>query len=146
VLQAWATARNRRITIVLGAVCLLAIAAALAVGLSDNPPGIALAFVGALAAVLAFVHPWRAARKFWMLVGISLAAFVVLVLVHNVAEVVASRSGTGSMLGAPLSILSGAAFVAALFLCPAGCMVGVIGGVVMLARNSRKDSESEAPV
>jgi len=102
--------------------------------------------VGALAAVLAFVHPWRAARKFWMLVGISLAAFVVLVLVHNVAEVVASRSGTGSLLGAPLSILSGAAFVAALFLCPAGCLVGVIGGVMMLVRNRRRDSESEAPV
>lgn len=100
-LQAWTTARNRRITIVLGAVCLLAMAAALAVGLADNPPGIALALVSAFAAVLISVHPWRSARKFRMLVVVSMAAFVVLVFAHNVTELIAGRSGTGSTLGLP---------------------------------------------
>ena len=64
---ALSTPQNRIKTLILLVICgLLAIAAA-AVGIDDNLPGILLAYLAATAFVLAFVHPWRSARKFMFL-------------------------------------------------------------------------------
>jgi hypothetical protein len=144
-LQAWATARNRRVTIVLVAVCVLAIAAAAVVGLSDNPPGLALAAAGCVAAVLAVVHPWRAPREFWILLLFSVVGFVALAVLHNVFEALAAWSGSGSLFRVPLEVLGAVAFVAALLLCPAGCLVGAVGGIVMMVRTRCKPAGPGAP-
>ena len=66
-IAALSTLHNRTKTSILVAVCgLLAIAAA-TVGVDDNLPGVLLAFLAATAFVLAFVHPWRTAKKFVLL-------------------------------------------------------------------------------
>ena len=63
-INAFSTLGNRGKTFVLLVICgLLAIAATI-VGINDNLPGILLAFLAAVAFVLAFAHPWRSARKF----------------------------------------------------------------------------------
>jgi uncharacterized membrane protein (UPF0136 family) len=75
-IAAFSTPYNRTRTFILLAVCgLLAIAAA-AIGIDDNPPGVLLAFLAATAFVLAFVHPWRTARKFMFLLLASFLGFV----------------------------------------------------------------------
>ena len=62
--EAFATRHNRNRTAVWIAVCCILSAAAAIEGISDNLPGILLAFGAAIALVLAFVHPWRSATKF----------------------------------------------------------------------------------
>lgn len=51
--------QDRTRTLVFLAICGVAAIAAVLVGISDNPPGILLAFTAAAAFVLAIVHPWR---------------------------------------------------------------------------------------
>jgi hypothetical protein len=71
-MDAFSTPQNRIKTFILLFVCgLLAIAAAV-LGIDDNPPGILLAFLAALALILAFVHPWRTEREFLFLLLASI--------------------------------------------------------------------------
>ena len=56
-LEALSTPRNRTLTFVFLAICCASAIAAVVVGISDNPPGILLAFGAATALILAFVHP-----------------------------------------------------------------------------------------
>jgi hypothetical protein len=58
VLEALSTPHNRTVSFVLLFVCGLSAIASGVVGISDNPPGILLAFLAAAAFVLGFVHPW----------------------------------------------------------------------------------------
>lgn len=113
----------------------LAIAAAM-VGLDDNPPGLLLALFACMAAVAAFVHPWRAARAFGFLAGGSVLGFGLFAVLHNVFEAVAgqSPSALATYVLQPLGVI---AFFVALLLCPAGLLVGIIGAFSMFVRGRR---------
>ena len=56
-LEALSTPRNRNLTLVFLAICCASATTAVVVGVSDNPPGILLAFGAVTALVLAFVPP-----------------------------------------------------------------------------------------
>ena len=72
---ALSTPRNRKVTVVFLAIAAALAAAAGLVGISDNPPGILLAYGAAAALVLAFVHPWRTSRQFRYLLYGSFLGF-----------------------------------------------------------------------
>jgi hypothetical protein len=103
---------QRRRTLLLLVVCGALAAAAGGVGTSDNLPGFSLAVLSATALVLAFVHPWRTSKRFLLLVGASILVFVASVVLSNVFE----DSAAG-----------GVFFFIALWLCPAGLLVGIVG-------------------
>ena len=100
--EAFATRHNRNRTAVWIAVCCILSAAAAIEGISDNLPGILLAFGAAIALVLAFVHPWRSATKFRNLLFGSAAALVVSGLLHNVFDAVAGQVEGTALLQVPL--------------------------------------------
>ena len=137
-IEALATPRNRTRTLVLLVICgLLAIAAA-TVGISDNAPGILLAYVAATAFVVAFVHPWRTPRHFRRLLYTSALGFVVFVLLHNVFEAIASNLGGSGLVHDLLNGAGAAFFLIATLVCPPGLLVGAVGAVVMSIRNRRR--------
>ena len=137
-LEALSTAHNRARTLVLLAVCgLLAIGAA-AVGVSDNPPGILLALLAAAAFVLAFVHPWRTARRFARLVYASVLGLVAGVVLHNVFEAIASSIGGSGVVHGLLVGANVTCFLIAILVCPPGVVVGAVGTVVMFIRDRRR--------
>lgn len=137
-MEALSTPHNRRRTAVcLGIAGLLAIAAGL-VGISDNPPGILLAYGTAAALVLAFVHPWRTSRQFRFLLYASALGFAVFAVVHNVFEVVAGRLGGPGFVVAVLQGIQVAAFLIAVLVCPPALVIGAVGAVVMAIRNRRR--------
>ena len=137
-MEALSTPRNRRCTAVcLGIAGLLAIAAGI-VGISDNPPGILLAYAAATALVLAFVHPWRSSRKYRYLLYASVLSFVVLAALHNVFEVVAGGMAGPGFVVAVLQGIQVAAFLIAVLICPPAIVVGAVGAVVMWIRNRRR--------
>ena len=106
-------------------------AAAGAVGVSDNLPGLSLALLSATALVLAFVHPWRTPKRFLLLTGASVLAFVASTILSNVF-------GDGSAAG-------GAFFFIAIWLCPAGLLVGIIGAVTTFIASRREHQQRVPP-
>lgn len=117
----------RTITLSLLAASVALSAASAVVGISDNPPGIALAFLAAGAFVVAFIHPWRAVRPFALFLGITLVSFVVLVVVHNFGEAFATHARTPQFLRAPLNGVSVVAFLLAVLVCPPAAVVSFLG-------------------
>ena len=138
-IAAFSTPYNRTRTFILLAVCgLLAIAAA-AVGVDDNPPGVLLAFLAATAFVLAFVHPWRTAKKFVLLLLASVLGFVLYIALNIVLDTAAQDPATAGALRDLLqSPVVEALSVIIAILCPAAFIVGAVGSVAMFMRNRRR--------
>jgi hypothetical protein len=138
VIEALSTHRNRVLTVVVLAIAVAFAAAGGLVGISDNPPGIALAYGAAVALVFAFVHPWRTSRQFTYLFYSSFAGFALLVVLHNVFEVVAGRMAGPGFVVAVLQGIQVAAFLIAVLVCPPAVIIGAVGAVVMWIRNRRQ--------
>ena len=134
-LEALSTPRNRTLTFVFLAICCASATAAVVVGISDNPPGILLAFGAATALILAFVHPWRTAKQFGLFLCASVGCFVMFGILHNVFEGVAGEVAGMRALQVLLQGLGVAAFLLAVLICPPAILVGAVGSVVMFIRN-----------
>jgi len=140
-LEALSTPRNRTLTFVFLAICCASATAAIVVGISDNPPGILLAFGAATALVLAFVHPWRNAKQFRLLLYASVLGLVIFGILHNVFEAVANKAASAGALQSLLQGLGVAAFLLAVLICPPAILVGAVGSVVMFIRNRRRPTQ-----
>ena len=134
-IDALSTQRNRIRTLILLVICGSSVVAAAFVGIDDNPPGILLAFLAAIAFVLAFVHPWRTSRQFVRLLYISVAGFIVSAILHNIFEAVAAKLGDSGLLPDLLSVAGGAFFFIAVLICPSAVLVAVVGTLIMFLRN-----------
>jgi len=122
-LEAFSKPQRRRTLLFLVICGALAVAAGI-IGTTDNLVGSSLVWLSAIALVLAFVHPWRTSRRFLLLIGASVLGFVVFAVLSAVMENAGVVGG-------------GVFFLLALFLCPAGFLVGIIGAVVTLTRERR---------
>jgi hypothetical protein len=109
------------------------LANAVLVGIADNPPGLLLAFASSILLVLALTTGWHHPRKHFYLFAGSLLAFVVTAVLHNVFEAAASVAGA-QWLKAAGEAIGAAFFLIALFLCPAGLLVGAVGGIASMLR------------
>ena len=128
--SAFSTPHNRKMTLILLAICgLLAIAAA-AAGIDDNLPGVILAFLAATAFVLAFVHPWRTARKFIFLLFASIFGFVLFIILNIILDTAAQ-----DLLQSP--VINAFSIIIAM-ICTASFIVGTVGSVAMFIRNRRQ--------
>jgi hypothetical protein len=129
-----ATPQNRRITLLLTMTAGILVLAALLVGVSDNPPGIVLVLLAAMALVAAAVHPWRAPKPFVVLLVTSILGFVVLVVLHNLLDGVAGLMSDGNVLRFLVQGVGVAAFLLAILVLPAAVLVGAGGAIVMFLR------------
>jgi hypothetical protein len=140
-IAAFSTPPNRTKTFILLAACgLLAIAAA-AVGIDDNLPGVLLAFLAATAFVLAFVHPWRTAKKFVFLLLASVLGFVLYIALNIVLDTAVQDPATAGTLQELLeSPVANALSIIIAMLCLAVFIVGAVGSVAMFMRSRRRPS------
>ena len=113
--------------------------AAFIVGISGNLPGLALCYVAAISIVLAFVHRWRKVWKFLILLGASLVGFGVFVVLHNVFYGLAQMAADIIVLSWLLEFFHAVFFIIATLVCPAGFLIGVVGGIVTTITYSKKD-------
>ena len=136
---AFSTPHNRKMTLILLAICGLLAIAAVAVGINDNLPGILLAFLAATAFVLAFVHPWRTARKFMFLLLASVLGFVLFIILNIIFDTVAQNPATsGALQDLMQSPVVDAFSMIIAMVCPAAFIVGAVGSVAMFIRNRRQ--------
>ncbi len=126
-------------TLILLAICGLLAIAARVVGINDNLPGILLAFLAATAFVLAFVHPWRTARKFIFLLLASILGFALFVILNIIIDTAAQNPANAGALQDLLKSPAIDAFsIIIAMICPAAFIVGAVGSVVMFIRNRRQ--------
>ena len=138
-IAASSTPHDRIKTLILLAVCGLLAVAAAAVGIDDNLPGLLLAFLAATAFVLAFVHPWRTARKFVLLLLASVLGFLLYIALNIVLDTAVRGPATAGALRDLLqSPVVEALSVMIAILCPAAFIVGAVGSVAMFMRNRRR--------
>ena len=109
---------------------LISIVAAMIVSIPDNPPGIILFFISSILFVLAFTYNWKKPKLYIILLISSVFGFVLFAALHNVFEVI----GKGTF----WEIIGGFFFLLAIFLCPAGIIVGGIGSLVKLYKQKNK--------
>jgi len=126
------------------AVCGAAAIAAGVVGISDNPPGIFLAFLAATSFLLAFVHPWRTAKQFRFFLYASALGFVIFAILHNLCDVLASRLAAAGAFHVVLEGISVAAFLLAVLVCPPAIVVGSVGSIVMFIRHRRRAKQGDS--
>jgi hypothetical protein len=133
-LTAFSNTRNRYRSLILLVVCGVFAFGASILGIEDNPPGIASAFLSTIAFILALVHPWKASKNFRRLMYASAFGFIVFAILHNVLHGVASSAGSSGLAHDLLSGAGVAFFLAAVLLCPPAFLVGAIGAIVMSRR------------
>jgi hypothetical protein len=138
-IAAFSTPSNRNKTFILLAICVLLAIAAAAVGIDDNPPGILLAFLAASAFVLAFVHPWRIAKKFMFLLLASVLGFILYIILNIILDTAtqnpAASSGLRDLTQSP--IFNGFSIIIVM-ICAAAFIVGAVGSVAMAIRSRRR--------
>ncbi len=101
---------------------IVALVIAIIIGIDDNPPGIILSFISSVLFVLAFAHNFKSPKSYIILLLGSIIGFVILIILHNIFE----SFGEGTFLR-QFGVFF---FLGALFLCPAGIIVGVIGSLM----------------
>jgi hypothetical protein len=138
-IAAFSTPSNRNKSFILLAICVLLAIAAVAVGVDDNPLGILLAFIAAAAFVLAFVHPWRTARKFMFLLLASILGFILYIILNIILDFAtqdpAAAGGLQDLLQSPIA---NAISIIIAMICAAAFIVGTVGSVAMFIRNRRR--------
>ena len=98
---------------------IISMLAALMVSIPDNPPGIVLSFISSILLVLAFTHNFTTVKSYAILTISSIAGFVISAVLHNFLEV----GGKGTF----IELIGVFFFLVAIFICPAGLVVGIIG-------------------
>jgi len=108
----------------------ISIAAAMIVSIDDNPPGIILSFVGSILFVLAFTYNWKKPKPYVILLISSVFGFVLFSVLHNVFEDI----GKGTFWEA----IGGFLFLLAIFICPAGIIIGIAGSIIRAIKSERE--------
>jgi hypothetical protein len=136
--SAFSTPHNRKMTLILLAICGLLVIAAVVVGIDDNLPGILLAFLAATAFVLAFVHPWRTAKMFMFLFLASVLGFVLYIILNIILDTAADASSAGALQDVLQSPVTNAFSIIIAMVCSAAFIVGAVGSVAMFIRSRRR--------
>jgi len=98
-------------------------------GVADNPPGIALLYLALACLAAAWVWNWTAPRDFWILLGISLAAFPIGVIAHNLFYALGTLVSEIKVLAGLLSFLEGFFFLIAVVAVGPAALVSLLGGI-----------------
>lgn len=126
---------GRKISLVLLALCGLSVIAAFVPAIGTEAGGLSaagmlLCLSAGSCLILAFVHTWRKAWKFLVLLAVSAAGFVGFVILHNAFYALGRLSDRIIVLRYLFEVLHAACFLIALLVCPAGFLVGAGAGAI----------------
>jgi hypothetical protein len=142
-LEALSTHRNRKRSLYFLIGGGVAATTSVIIGISDNPPGILLAFASAAAFLLAVIHPWRTARSYLRLLLVALGGFVAFAVLHNVFDALSGLASLPSFVRDGFRAVDVAFFLAAVIVCPPALVVGGVGAVVMALRSDTQPSNPQ---
>jgi len=104
------------------------------IGISDNPPGVGLAYLGLACLCFSMVHHWRSARDFWTLLAVSVISFPVMVLIYNMFDTINAKIGMIPVLNQLLGGIAIISFAGGVLVAPAVALVALLGGIFYLIK------------
>ena len=129
--------KSRKEAVALVAVFLVLLIAALLVGFKDNIPGIVLSYLAAIVLVFLLTLNWHEVKKFLILLGASVAGFLVFIWLHNVLDALGVTVGDGNILSYLLEFVRVVFFYIIVFICPVCWVVGVAGSAMVFIRRKK---------
>lgn len=105
-------------------------AAALIIGVSDNPPGIVLLYFSLTCLAGAWVWNWRSPREFWGLLLTAVLAFPVGAIAHNLLYALGTLIDHIPVVREAVSFLGVFFFLVAVMAAGPAGLVGLIGGII----------------
>ncbi len=118
----------------------LTLVAALAVGIADNLPGIALLFGAIICWTLAVVRRWSQPKSFlWLALGAAVG-FLVFAVLHNVFYGLGQMAADRPFLHGLCEVLHVGSFLLAVVVAPPVVVVGLVGRLVSGWRQRRSPS------
>ena len=107
---------------------------ALFIGVSDNPRGVGLTYLGLVFICFSMIHHWRSARDYGILLAVAIISFPVMVLIHNIFDTINNQIGMIPIVNQLLHGIAVIAFVGGVLVAPAVVLVSIIGGVFYLIK------------
>ena len=129
--------KNQKLSLIFLVIGSILLIGALVIGISDNPPGIALLYISVVALILAFVHRWRKVKNFLILAFASIIGLLVFAILHNLFEALGEMTDI-MLLSQLIKFLSVSSFFIALLICPVGLLIGFAGGTVLYFKNKKR--------
>jgi uncharacterized membrane protein len=129
--------KRKEVFILAGISCALLISA-IVVGVSDNIPGIVLCYLAAVVLAVASTRTWRKTKRFLILMVASVIGFFVFVFLHNAFYALTMLANRITALSHLMEGFHVVFFIIAVFLCPAGFLVGAVGSIVCTIIERRK--------
>jgi hypothetical protein len=120
---------------------LILLSAGLITGINDNPPGIALLYLGVLSLLMMFIHPLRGHKPYVKLFAYSIAGFILFAFLHNALYGVNKMIGEIMVLNQVLEFLHVTCFLMAVIICPPGILIGFIGLLYWIIRERIRPAE-----
>ena len=114
------------------AIGVILIGVALAIGISDHPPGVGLAYLGTAFLSFSMVHQWRSARDFGTLLAVSMISLPVMVLLHNIFDTINTQIGAIPIVNQLLGGFAVISFIGGVLVAPAVALVAIVGGLYYL--------------
>jgi hypothetical protein len=110
------------------------------IGVSDNLPGIILCFLGVISLIFAFIHHWRKAKSYQVLLIVSFAGLFVFIILHNLLEAAGQYFVNSHLLLSHFfNFISVIFFLAAVFVCPFTILIGLAGFIILRYRQRNKN-------
>jgi len=123
---------SRTLTWPLFGVGMVLIMIALFIGVSDNPRGVGLTYLGLVFICFSMIHHWRSARDFGVLLAVAVISFPVMVLIHNIFDTINDKIGMIPVLNQLLGGIAVISFVGGVLIAPAVAVIAIIGGLYYL--------------
>jgi hypothetical protein len=117
-------------TIYLFAIAVLLIITANLIGISDNPPGIALLYGGIVSLFFSVLHPWKDPKNYWTL----LLVCILILLLEWLGITVLDRLNKTQYINEAIAM--GVAFL----ICMPGILVGIAGAFICTVRKKLRQN------
>ncbi|OFY66217.1 MAG: hypothetical protein A2V64_01850 [Bacteroidetes bacterium RBG_13_43_22] len=131
---------HRKWTFSLLFIAIILVIAGILVGISDNPPGIAMVFFGMYFLFFSLIHPWRKPSYYLILSGICFGIIVLIIAGISIYALIFIKSGSGQTQGATGDFLEGFAILSTFFFCATGIIAGLSGAVIRAVQKKPQDN------
>lgn len=131
---------HRKWTFSLLCIAIILIVAGSLAGISDNPPAIAMVFLGMFFLFFSVIHPWRKPSKYLILAGICACIIVLFFLGIYIYASLFVKPGSVSTPSGGDDFFEGFALLTIFFICAPGIVAGLSGAVLRAVQKKPQDN------
>lgn len=121
---------NRKWTLSLLCIGTILIIAGNLVGISDNPPGIVMVFLGMILLFFALIHSWRKPSYYLILAGISAGIIFLIFLGIYIYASLFLKPGSANVPTAAGNFFEAFFMLTIIFICMPGIIAGLLGAII----------------